>query len=439
MIEFRLSDFIAPKDLLYWRWKLWRSQYYTMEQQHALQWQHIPQLLEHCFINVPYYRTLFTTLGVTPSDFRSSEDLRQLPILTKKTLFEQTEAFKADNFIHYKPRKITTSGTTGTPLTVYWDIGSNILELTSMWRHFSWSGYRLGQPFLDVRSVLIDAPDGYKWNWKCRGLEMSSDTMDASNIHWCASILRRYKVKLWRGHPSSIDKLCRLLHDSGIDDVKPSYIYTNSESLLDNQRTFIEKWSDIVVCDGYGLKEHNALICQCPAGGYHIAYEYGMVEIVKEDGSIALPGEEGKIIATSLHNHAFPLLRYDTGDYAVQSDRTCSCGRTLPLVEKLTGRIDDRILTTQGKWVSGLHFAFFVVKGVRRAQLVQTAPDSLDVYLVPADGYGKAVDTYLYQEFKKKLGQAMNITIHPVQELPHTAGKKFKFVINKMRDTEGYN
>lgn len=436
MIEFRLSDFIAPKRLLHWRWKLWQSQYYSPEQQHELQWKLFSKLLDHCFANVPYYRTLFTDLGLHPSDFSSHEDLQQIPILTKEILFDRSDEFKADNFARYKPRTISTSGTTGTPLTVYWDIGSNILELTSLWRHFSWSGYRLGQPFLDIRSVLMDEPSGYKWNWKCQGLEMSSDIINSSNIKTYAAILRQHRVKLWRGHPSSIDSLCRLLDDAGIDDIMPKYIYTNSEALLGNQRKFIEAWSGVPVCDGYGLKEHNVFIGQCLEGGYHIASEYGIVEIIKDDGSVAMPGEEGKIIATSLHNHAFPLLRYDTGDFAIQSDRTCSCGRTLPLVDKLTGRIDDRIRTIDGRWVSGLHFAFFVVNGVRKAQLVQTDPRSLDVYLVPTEGYGPKVKDYLCNELRKKLGQSMNINTHIVQEVPYHSTQKFKFVINRLKDKE---
>jgi phenylacetate-CoA ligase len=432
MIEFRISDFIAPKDLIYWRWKLWQSQYYPAAQQQDLQWKLLSGLLEHCFQHVPFYRKKFAELGLVPSDFTSVADLSLVPVLSKETLLDCPDDFKADNFHQFKPRKICTSGTTGTPLTVYWDIGSNVLELTSMWRHFSWSGYRLGQPFLDIRSVLLQEPRGYKWNWKCRGLEMSSDIIDADNIQDYAEIIRHYRVKLWRGHPSSIDALCRLLHDACIDDIKPRYLFTNSEALLENQRDFIESWAGVPVCDSYGLKEHNALICQCPEGGYHIAPEYGVVEIIREDGMPAMPGEEGRIIATSLHNRAFPLLRYDTGDYATRTDRLCSCGRTLPLVDKLTGRIDDRVLDADGKWVSGLHFAFFFVTGVRKAQLVQERPGSLDVYIIPAQDYTPETGNTVRDNLKNKLGKSMEIVIHAVEEVPFLSPGKFKFVINRL-------
>ena len=50
-----------------------------------------------------------------------------------------------------------------------------MLELLGQYRHFSWTGYRLGDAFLDIRSVYMDDPKGYRWNWKCRGLEISTD------------------------------------------------------------------------------------------------------------------------------------------------------------------------------------------------------------------------------------------------------------------------
>ena len=433
MIEFRISDFIFPHRLLYWRWLLWKSQYYPLEKLKALQWRLFARLLDHCFENVPYYKRLFADIGLRRSDFTSLKDITKIPVLGKDVLLDRNNEFRAENFQKYNPIEIHTSGTTGTPLRVYWDRDSNVLELTSMWRHFSWAGYRLGEPFLDIRSVLMDDPNGYKWNWKCRGLEMSSDIINDSNIEKYAEIVRKHRVTLWRGHPSAIYSFCWLLNEAGITDIKPNYISTASEALLENQRNFIESWASVPICDNFGLKEHNALICQCPEGGYHIVSEYGIVEIIRDDGKSAQSGEEGRLVATGLHNKAFPLLRYDTRDYATVSDRTCACGRTLPLVEKLTGRIDDRVLTADNRWISGLHFAFFLVKGVRLAQLVQKQAKKLDVYLVPNKDYTENTEAVICGELKKKLGESMQICIHQVEDIPFRSSGKFKFVINDFK------
>ena len=362
MQEFYPLDYLSPLSLAYWRHTLWRSQYYGRQPMRDLQWRLFSRMIHHCQEKVPYYRELFGHRG---PDIKRLEDLVWLPILDKETVRDRHEEFKATDFRRYRPRMLYTTGTTGSPLTVYWDAPSNLLELTCHWRHFSWLGYRLGQTLLDVRSQVTESPEGYRWHRSCRILEISTDYIDATNLEWWADLIRRSGATLWRGHPFAMWYLCGLLKEAGIEDVRPRHVAPCSEALLPLQREFLESFTGGKVCDSYGQTEHSALIVQCPKGGYHICSEYGIVEIVGEDGLPARAGEEGRIVATGLHNRAFPLLRYDTGDLAVASDRNCSCGRTLPLVEEIRGREDDYLMDSRGRWVSGLRFALWNRPGVR--------------------------------------------------------------------------
>ena len=437
MREFRISDFLSVRQLLYWRWKLWKSQYDLPEKLKALQWKLLSSLLDHCFSHVPYYRKLSAHLGLSRGDFRSLDDLSRLPVIDKFVVLDHRDEFKADNIRRFRPRELYTSGTTGTPVGFFWDINSNVLELVSQWRHFSWLGYRLGDAFLDIRSRPLNTTAGHKWNWKCRGLEFCSDHIDSSNIVRFASLVRKHRIKLWRGHPSAIADFIRLLAEAKIDDIKPEIVITASEVLYAWQKTFIESWAGVPVCDNYGQIEHVALIYQCPEGGYHICPEYGIVEILNEDGSPTRVGDEGRIVATGLHNKAFPLLRYDTTDHAIPSDRLCRCGRTLPLVEKLTGRIDDRLLSSEGKWISGLRFSFQSARGIRMAQLVQERRNALDVYLVPGTNEGRGeIERAVLEELKRRLGEAMDIRLRWVADVPFRFPGKFKFVINRLPDID---
>jgi acyl-coenzyme A synthetase/AMP-(fatty) acid ligase len=63
----------------------------------------------------------------------------RLPVIDKFTVLSHREELKADSIIRFRPREMFTSGTTGTPVGFFWDIGSSVLELVSQWRHFSWS------------------------------------------------------------------------------------------------------------------------------------------------------------------------------------------------------------------------------------------------------------------------------------------------------------
>lgn len=376
-------------------------------------------------------------MGITRTDIRTLEDFSRLPVIHKEILLDGADEFKAADFVRHGPKEVRTSGSTGTPLSVYWDIHSNVLEIISQWRHFSWSGYRLGDSFLDLRNRPPDLPGGYKWNRYCRGLELSSELIDPSSVERFAAVLRKFRPKLWRGHPSAMADFARLLDEKGIGDIKPRIIVSTSEMALENDKEFLEAWAGVPMGISFGQIEHVALMCQCPRGGLHICSEYGLAEILRRDGSPAGPGEEGRIVATGLHNMAFPLLRYDTSDLAVPSAHPCECGRTLPLVESITGRIDDRIRRPDGKWISGFAMTFKLLKGIRKAQLVQNRPDELEVHIVPGAGYGVEIGNEIRDKLARRLGPGMTISLHCADSIPFPTSGKYKFVVNRLSGLPG--
>jgi len=439
MKEFKIRNFLSIRRILYWRWKLWRSQYYSLEKLKALQWKLLSSMLDHCYENVPYYIEEFTRLGLRRSDFRSLDDLSKIPVINKWTLLDNFERFKAVNMKKFRPVPVHTSGSTGTPMSFFWDINCNVMELTCQWRHFSWTGYRIGEPFAEIRNKVMTTPDGTKWNWKCRALQISAPLISASSIGAYARLFEKYKIKFWRGNCASLHHLCLALKEAGIDWIMPERIISTAEPVLEYQRNFIESFTGVCVCDNFGHYEHTALICQCPQGGYHINPEYGIVEILKEDGSPAKDGEEGRIIGTGLHNRAVPLLRYDSCDYAVQSSKTCSCGRTLPLLEHLTGRFIERLLTADGRWVSGMRFAFKFGQKIRLAQFVQEKPGEVDLYIVPDKDFSFEPNKLMYDELARYLGKDTVLRTHLVSDVPYHEPGKFKFVVNKLMPSTNFS
>jgi phenylacetate-CoA ligase len=88
---------------------------------------------------------------------------------------------------------------------------------------------------------------------------------------------------------------------------------------------------------------------ECPAReGYHVDADSVLLEIVDDAGDPVKPGEVGRVLATGLISETMPLIRYEMGDLMVASDRRCSCGRGLPMVERLEGRWKDRFVLADG-------------------------------------------------------------------------------------------
>lgn len=433
MVPFARSDFISPAQLIYWRWLLWRSQYFPEEKLEWLQSRLLISMLEHCFIHVPWYRAQLDRLGIKSPVVKHREIFYQLPILKKQDLASHGDDLKADGFEKYGPKLVHTTGSTGSPMRTYWDKRSNVLELICQWRQNFWFGYRLGMPFLDIRNYHSHLKEKVLWNPACRSLETSIRFWDEVNIEECARLLRTYKIKFWRGHPGALYQLACFFQEKGIEDIRPLGIVTVGEKQLEFQRIFMENWIGRPVGDNYGLTEHTAMFCKCPHGNFHIASEYGFVEILKEDGSPAGPGEEGRIISTGLHNKAFPLLRYDTGDYAVVSGETCSCGRTLPLVREFVGRVDDHVFDAEGRKLAGLHRVFRYLRGIRCSQIVQSVRGELDVYVVPNRDFNQTIKEEIERGFLCELEDRMRFDLHIVKTLPYADSRKTKFIVSLIR------
>jgi phenylacetate-CoA ligase len=225
-----------------------------------------------------------------------------------------------------------------------------------------------------------------------------------------------------------------LLDSRGFHDWRPDAITTASEAIYDFQRAEIERIWRAPILDSYGLKEHNVFITQCREGGYHVSPEYGICEILDDDGNPVGPGEEGWVVATGLHNYAQVLLRYNTADRAVRGrGQTCPCGRTLPLVERLVGRIDDCLCLENGKRYSGIAFAFFNRRGVRKARLIQEDFRHVTVELVVTDEFDPAVGQALLSALQEKVQHQLEFEIRIVDAIVQQSPGKFKFVVSRCK------
>jgi phenylacetate-CoA ligase len=320
------------------------------------------------------------------------------------------------------------------------------MELCSIQRLWRWAHFRIGQPFLEVNSseltgtekhAMLDGDFRYIRNWKINALELSSDFIDDSNIQRYYELLLRYKPRMVRGQPQAIQYLIDLLQSRDLTDWRPRAVTTKGEMLHDFQRRQIEEAWQVPVLVGFGLVEHNVFIAQCPAGSYHVSPEYGICEIVDQDGNPVAPGEEGRIVATGLHNYAQPLLRYDTGDFAVAgSYDSCPCGRTLPTVERLMGRIEDYLYGTDGKRYSGMRFAFRGGRGFKKARLVQEDLGRVTVELEVTNDFDQSARAEILHALGSRFGDKLVFDIKIVDQIVQETPGKFKFVVSKVKDLE---
>lgn len=308
-----------------------------------------------------------------------------LPVLTKEDLESARGAFPLTT---YRGRVVVTrtSGSTGSPMTFYRSMEQESWFWALRFRMWSWAGYRPGDPYLEInlnprtawRKRLQDRL------FRCTYLTFNADNQDSHSI---AELLAARRIPHLNGFASSLFVLAK--HMLEANEVKSDVIGITStgDTLYPAYRETIEAAFGRRVLDYYGAGGEGVHVAsQCPASGtrYHLHPENAVVEILGTDGPVR-PGIAGRLVVTQLDNEAMPLIRYEIGDVAVAAPDgvQCSCGRTLPLLERIEGRIPDLVALRDGGF---LVTHFFVVlfknlQGVRRYQILQDRLDSVRVRL----------------------------------------------------------
>ncbi len=419
---------------------LMRTQWYSEEQLQDLQRQKLRSLIRHAYENVPYYRRVFEERRLRPCDFREIGDLQKLPILTKNDVRRNVKDLKAANVMELFVER--TSGSSGVPLKLHLDATAINVQKAFVWRHWSWAGYRLHDKCAIIKGQR-DFPEGSMWYLDASGkhLVMSSLQLGPKNVGLFVEKLRDFSPRVIRAFPGTAYILAEQMRKEAITDIRPKCVITSSETLFAHQREVIESQFRCRVFDYYGMAERAAIVTQCAQGGYHVNSEYGVIEIIT-DGRPARPGEKGHIVATGFTNYGMPLIRYDTGDLASPSEATCPCGRGLPLIGSIEGRVRDIIVTPGGRYIysSFIPFLFYIdpenprgseMRGIARYQVVQDTREGLVVSIVRERGYADEDFQYIIRNFKRYIPD-MKVELRLVDDVAMTAVGKRRLVISNL-------
>jgi phenylacetate-CoA ligase len=250
----------------------------------------------------------------------------------------------------------------------------------------------------------------------------------------------KFNPRYIRGYPSSIAILAEHALEHGIGGINPKGVMTTAETLSKSQREMISSAFHCDVFDQFGCFDGGANACECDQhSGYHISVERSVHEFLDDSGSPVAPGENGHIILTDLWNYAMPFIRYDAGDMGVPTDRTCPCGRGLPLLEKITGRTVEQIVLPDGKRLPGLLLTDIfehgdVVTAIQDYQIVQEKVDKFVINIVKSDRYTSAMSKEIEEFFWGHLGRDAEIRFNFLEEIPRTDANKRRIVVCKVKN-----
>jgi len=201
-----------------------------------------------------------------------------------------------------------------------------------------------------------------------------------------------------------------------------------SEMLPPGVRALVRKAWGVPLVDIYSSQEVGYIALQCPEHEhYHAQSENAVVELLRDDGTPCAPGETGRVVLTTLHNFAMPLLRYEIGDYA-EAGEPCACGRGLPVIRRVMGRVRNMVRLPDGArhWPS-LGMLSAMPEGlIRQFQCVQRTLEHIEVRLVAARALSAEEETRLRAGMREKLGHPFDLAIVYCEKLERGNGGKFE-------------
>jgi len=399
----------------------------------------LEKLILHCYETVPYYNSIMRSLKLRPSDIRSVSDLPKLPLLTKEDVRKNLTHLKSTKFNKRKLKKGSTSGTTGSPLVIYWDQDAWEWSHAFDWRQKVWGGMELGSKIGVLLGRMIvsthrNKPPYWMWSKSLNQLWISSFHLSQSTVGDIYSALVDYGIEYLEGYPSTLYTLAQLMSEAGLR-LNLKATFTSSEPLFDYQRNLIGEVFNCDNYDYYGLAEKVIWATECGHhANKHLNMEYGITEVVDSKGNAVGIGEEGFLVGTSLLNFGMPLIRYKTSDISSIKDDCCECGRASLMLNSVVTKDEDRIVTPSGKIISPsvLTHPFKPLTALTKSQIVQESIDRVTIKLVSESKITDDVKKHLILEVRKRIGDDIIVSVEQVDTIEKGANGKYRWVVSRL-------
>lgn len=394
------------------------------EELKAYKEQRFLRIFRKAFQKSSFYHQLYTDAGIQIDDIQTIDDIVKLPIVTKEMIREHPEHLLTCP--RWQVIAAHTSGTTGTPLTVF-------ESWPSIWREQAYNvvyrrkcGFNQGSDRLaSMRGHLDRNSISMKVNVS-KTLYLSSYATNAHNIKLFVSKLKEYDPSAIEGYPSTLFNFCLLLRENGLNIHVP-IIFTSSESLGIPQREFIEETLQGQLFDHYGNTERTISISERKEhDGYYEQPGYSINEY-----------ETDHIITTSLINSAFPLIRYKVEDVLTLNkglyDKPLS-----PIVHHIDGRTMNYIIGKDGTRYNAAALTYLAkaIPNILIVQLVQDTVGYLKVNVIP---HNKDLTETERTEAEKAINTIIgldnmdySLNIIRSEQLIYTKSNKLSLIVNQI-------
>jgi len=419
---------------------LLESQFWPEAKMLAYQRRELEPLLRHARASAPFYRDRLAPL------FRADGSLdwdrwSEVPILKRPELVANRDAIVIAPLPgHGTTGTISTSGSTGFPLQVVYTFMSALTTQAVKWRADTWYGIDWSKVLYFRRGDDTTAawpqgvamgPWGPPWDAAAqqgKSFRVSSDASPDQQLELLRRIGATYAAT---GGPKQALAMAFAAERHNLP-TRLDAILTSGEGVDAVDRDYCRRLFGSEIFDVYSSKEGNHMASRCPTQGcWHVNAETLLLEIVDDDGRACAPGETGRVVITPFYATAQPLIRYDHGDLAVAGDR-CACGRTLPALTQLLGRVVHLFRHPDGRTIA--RFLPEKARALLKAgpwQIAQTGPNAYELRYIPLDWSEQGDEAAVETIFRQVYFPDARLSFCRTRSIPPLASGKFMEYVNE--------
>lgn len=416
------------------------SQWWPADRVRAEQFGQLELLVDHARRNVPWYRERIGQFSGTP------ESWTHLPLLRRAEVQRNGKALHSTRPVagHQNLRALSTSGSTGTSITVDTTECSRLMWMAALLREHAWHDRDLSATHAAIRIVgdrtRAAWPDGLRAaDWgppenvvyhtgPSALLDIFTDTKH--QLEWLA----RQDADILLTFPSNALDLATLCRAGGVRFPKLRELRLVSEAIDANGKELLRGTFDVAVTDAYSAQEVGYIALQCPEHDhYHVQAESVFVEIIDDEGRACEPGSIGRVVATPLHNFAMPLIRYEIGDYA-EVGSPCRCGRGLPVLTRIMGRVRNMVTLPDGtrRWPNLAGPFYRDIAPVVQHQIVQHDLEHVEARLVVERPLSAEEEDTICMLILERLGYAFRLSFSYPERIERNPGGKFEEFVSRL-------
>ena len=377
------------------------------------------EIFKNAFNNSKFYKDFYRKNGIFINDIKDITDINKLPVINKNIIKNNINEIFVGN--KYLKIKAFTSGTSGSPLTVFRTPRSILNEEAYLQFYRTSNGFNEGRSILSIKGFL-GKNEIYKYDKKQNKLFISGPNINESNIRFLFSLIKEFNPVSIEAFPSYLFKFVTELEKINYH-IKIPVSFTSSETLYEFQRLKIESYLNTIIYDWYGNVERTIAIAQNLDKEYYTLPLYSINEYKKN-----------KIITTSLINKSFPLIRYEVDDIIKVESNELIENIVCPKIKSIEGRASEYIELKDGSIISCIDHAFKGISHLEMAQVHQNKIDkSIEIKVVVTEQYNNNDEAQLKENIKRLIGNEKEFIVRKCkyEELDYNNQKKYKLIIKK--------